>query len=202
MKNTKRLLAFLAITVITTALMVCVNACAQDKTAKADAQAPQEKTVKPLVAYFSASGVTKALAIDLAEVVQGDLFEIVPEKPYTEADLNWRDENSRSTIEMKKDKSIRPAIKTKVENMDQYKTVYLGFPIWWYIAPTIINTFLESYNFEGKTVITFATSGGSQMGKTLEELKPSAPKAIWKEGKVLNHASKDDIKKFVDSMNK
>ena len=200
MKNTKRLLAFLAITVITTALMVCVNACAQDKTAKADAQAPQEKTVKPLVAYFSASGVTKALAIDLAEVVQGDLFEIVPEKPYTEADLNWRDENSRSTIEMKKDKSIRPAIKTKVENMDQYKTVYLGFPIWWYIAPTIINTFLESYNFEGKTVITFATSGGSQMGKTLEELKPSAPKANWKDGKVLNHASKDDIKKFVDSM--
>ncbi len=158
-------------------------------------------TSKSLVAYFSATGTTMEAASKLAKAAHADLHEIVPAVPYTPADLNWRDKKSRSTLEME-DKSSRPAIANKVENMDQYDTVFVGYPIWWYIAPTIINTFLESYNFEGKTVITFATSGGSQMGKTLEELKPSAPKAIWKEGKVLNHASKDDIKKFVDSMNK
>ena len=135
---------------------------------------------KVLVAYFSASGITKGVAEKLANVVEGDLYEIIPEKPYTKADLNWTDKNSRSSIEMKK-KSFRPAIIRTVENMKEYDIVYVGFPIWWYVAPTIINTFLESYDLSGKTIIPFATSGGSGMGNTVEELKPSAMGA-----KVLN----------------
>ncbi len=128
---------------------------------------------KVLVAYFSASGITKGVAEKLANVVEGDLYEIIPEKPYTKADLNWMDKNSRSSIEMK-DKSFRPAITGTVENMKEYDIIYVGFPIWWYVAPTIINTFLESYDLSGKTIIPFATSGGSGMGNTVEELKPSA----------------------------
>ncbi len=135
---------------------------------------------KVLVAYFSASGVTKGVAEKLANVVEGDLYEIIPEKPYTKADLNWMDKNSRSSIEMN-DKSSRPAITGTVENMKEYDIVYVGFPIWWYVAPTIINTFLESYDLSEKTIIPFATSGGSGMGNTVEELKPSAIGA-----KVLN----------------
>ncbi len=135
---------------------------------------------KVLVAYFSASGITKGVAEKLANVVEGDLYEIIPKKPYTKADLNWMDKNSRSSIEMQ-DKSFRPAIIGTVENMKEYDIVYVGFPIWWYVAPTIINTFLESYDLSGKTIIPFATSGGSGMGNTVEELKPSAIGA-----KVLN----------------
>jgi len=120
---------------------------------------------KSLVAYFSCSGVTKKTAELLSDVAGADLFEIRPEVPYTKADLDWMDKKSRSTVEMN-DPSYRPAIADKVEHMEQYDTVYVGFPIWWYVAPTIINTFLESYDFSGKTVIPFATSGGSGMGKT------------------------------------
>lgn len=125
---------------------------------------------KTLVAYFSASGSTAQLAKTIAEVTGGDLFEIKPEQPYTSADLNWNDKKSRSSIEMS-DPNSRPAIATTVKNMDEYDTVFVGFPIWWYVAPTIINTFLESYDFSGKTVIPFATSGGSGMGKTDSVLK-------------------------------
>lgn len=115
---------------------------------------------KTLVAFFSATGTTMEAASKLAKVADADLFEIVPEVLYTPADLNWRDKSSRSTLEME-DKSSRPAIASKVENMAQYDTVFVGYPIWWYIAPTIINTFLEQYDFTGKTVIPFFTSGGS-----------------------------------------
>lgn len=115
---------------------------------------------KVLVAYFSCSGVTKKLAQTLAGVVKGDLYEITPAQPYTAADLNWQDKNSRSSVEMR-DKSSRPAISGSVKDFAQYDTVFVGFPIWWYVAPTIINTFLESEDFSGKTVIPFATSGGS-----------------------------------------
>lgn len=125
---------------------------------------------KTLVAYFSASGSTAQLAKTIAEVTGGDLFEIKPEQPYTSADLNWNEKKSRSSIEMS-DPNSRPAIATTVKNMDEYDTVFVGFPIWWYVAPTIINTFLESYDFSGKTVIPFATSGGSGMGKTDSVLK-------------------------------
>lgn len=126
-----------------------------------------------LVTFFSASGVTKKVASKLASVLNADLHEIVPKKPYSKEDLDWTNEKSRSTIEMKKDKSIRPAIANKVENMEQYDVIYIGFPIWWYIAPTIINTFLEQYNLTGKKIIPFATSGISGMGNTNKELRPS-----------------------------
>jgi len=140
---------------------------------------------KILVAYFSASGVTKKLAERLAKVKGADLFEIQPEKKYTAEDLDWTDKNSRSSLEMK-DKSSRPAIKNRVENMDGYDKIFVGFPIWWYVAPTIINTFLESYDFSGKIVIPFATSGGSGMGRTVEELAPSCKGAKLLKGERLS----------------
>ncbi len=137
---------------------------------------------KKLVVYFSASGVTAGLAANLAEAIGADLFEICPEVPYTDADLDWRDSTSRSSIEMK-DLAFRPAIVPKKVEMEQYDTIYVGFPIWWYIAPTIINTFLEGYDFNGKKIIPFATSGSSGMGKTNEKLLPSCKGAILIEGK-------------------
>ena len=119
---------------------------------------------KKLVAYFSASGVTAKVAEALAEAIGADVFEIEPKVPYTEADLNWMDKNARSTIEMN-DPASRPEIAVKRDNMKDYDTIFVGFPIWWYVAPTIINTFLESYDLTGKTLIPFATSGGSDMGQ-------------------------------------
>lgn len=144
--------------------------------------------MKTLVAYFSASGQTAKLAKTLAGVTGGDLFEIAPETAYTAADLDWMDKKSRSTIEMKDPKS-RPAIAGKVEDMAQYDKVFVGFPIWWYQAPRIIETFLESYDFSGKTVIPFATSGGSGMGRTVDELRKLCPNANWKAGKMVNGIS-------------
>lgn len=139
-----------------------------------------------LVAYFSASGVTAKVAEMLADAVGADIYEIRPAVPYTKADLNWMDKKSRSTIEMN-DKTIRPAIADQDAQIDQYETIFLGFPIWWYVAPTIINTFLESYDFSGKKIILFATSGGSKFGKTAEELKVSVPASCEIiEGKLLN----------------
>lgn len=155
---------------------------------------------KKLVAYFSASGVTAKLAETLAEAIGADMFEIVPEVPYTKADLNWQDAASRSTIEMK-DPSSRPAIAAKRDNMDNYDTVFVGFPIWWYVAPTIINTFLESYDLSGKTVIPFATSGGSGMGKTNEKLQPSCPGAKLLEGRVFRSGTgKAELSAWVESL--
>ena len=141
---------------------------------------------KKLVAYFSASGVTAKVADILADAVGADIYEIRPEVPYTKADLNWMDKKSRSTIEMN-DRTSRPAIADKNAKVEQYDTIFLGFPIWWYRAPSIINTFLESYNFSGKKIILFATSGGSKFGKTVEELKVSVPATCEIiEGKLLN----------------
>lgn len=141
---------------------------------------------KTLVAYFSAGGTTARLAETLAETANADLFEIQPKIPYTAADLNWTDKNSRTMLEAK-DKNSRPEIAAAIENMSDYDTVFIGFPVWWYVAPAIINTFMESYDFSGKTIIPFATSGGSGLGKTVSVLKPlCSPGAVWKEGKVLN----------------
>lgn len=139
---------------------------------------------RKLVAYFSASGVTAGVAEKLSETIGADLFAIEPVIPYTKADLDWMDKKSRSTLEMN-DPSSRPAIARKCDNMDEYDTVYVGFPIWWYVAPTIINTFLESYDMTGKTIIPFATSGGSGMGKTNEKLLPSCKGARLLEGRVF-----------------
>lgn len=156
---------------------------------------------KSLVTYFSASGVTKKVAEKLAEAAGADLFEIKPEVAYTEADLNWMDKKSRSSIEMN-DKSFRPAIAEKCNNMADYDVVYVGFPIWWYVAPTIINTFLESYDFSGKTIVLFATSGGSGFGNTVAELKRSvSDTTVIKEGKVFNSGvSKDQLSSCVNDL--
>lgn len=155
---------------------------------------------KVLVAYFSASGVTAKTAKLIAEVAGCDLYEIKPLKPYTDADLNWQDKNSRSSVEMN-DKSSRPAIFGKVENMEDYDVIFVGFPIWWYVAPTIINTFLESYDLSGKTIIPFATSGGSGMGKTNAYLQPSCKGAKLLEGKVLNGQSAQGITEWLKNLN-
>ena len=141
--------------------------------------------MKQLVAYFSASGITKAVAEKLARIKEADLFEIIPQEMYTSDDLDWTNANSRSSIEMK-DKSSRPKIISKVKNINEYDVIYLGFPIWWYQAPTIINTFLEMYDFNGQTIIPFATSGGSGMGKTNQYLLPSCKKAKLLDGKRLS----------------
>ena len=156
---------------------------------------------KALVAYFSCSGVTAELAKELAAAVKGDIFEIKPEVPYTTADLNWNDKNSRSSLEMK-DKSSRPAIASKAANIDEYDTVFVGFPIWWYVAPTIINTFLESYDFSGKTVIPFATSGGSGVGDTDKYLHPScSDRTVWRPAKRFSGSTRSgELKKWVDSL--
>ena len=154
---------------------------------------------KTLVAYFSATGTTMEAATRLARVANADLYEITPEVPYTPADLNWRDKSSRSTLEMK-DKNSRPAIADKVENMAQYDTVFVGYPIWWYIAPTIINTFLEQYDLTGKTIVPFFTSGGSGAGETMRYLKPSAPGANWVEPKNLNYMGEGEMKTWLESL--
>ena len=155
---------------------------------------------KVLVAYFSATGTTAKLAQKLAGAVGGDLHEIRPERPYTSADLNWQDQKSRSSLEMK-DRSFRPAVAGRVEDIGRYDTIFIAFPIWWYVAPTIINTFLESYDFSGKTIVLFATSGGSGFGQTVAGLKDSAPRAVIREGKLLNgRQSKEALASWVSSL--
>ena len=144
--------------------------------------------MKKLVAYFSPTGTTAHLAQTLAEAVGADIFEIKPAVPYKPADLNWMDKLARSTVEMN-DPASRPAIASQRDNMAEYDVVFVGFPIWWYVAPTIINTFLESYDFSGKTVVLFATSGGSGMGETLKKLAPSCPNAKLIEGKVFHRST-------------
>ena len=156
---------------------------------------------KKLVAYFSATGTTADVAKMLAEAAGADLYEIKPEVPYRSADLNWMDKKSRSTIEMR-DKSARPSIDGSVDNMDGYDVVFLGFPIWWYREPSIIDTFIESYDFLGKTVVLFATSGGSGFGQTASRLKKLADSSVKiVEGKLLNGSvSVSSLKKWVDSL--
>ncbi|MBO6281339.1 MAG: flavodoxin [Alphaproteobacteria bacterium] len=149
---------------------------------------------KVLVAYFSATGTTAGVAERLAKAISGDLFEIKPEQPYTAADLNWRDKQSRSSVEMD-DMSSRPAIASKVEDMSRYNVVFVGFPIWWYREPSIIDTFMESYDFTDKTIIPFATSGGSGMGKSGEIMQSLSPKAKVLSGKRFPaDVSEDELK--------
>lgn len=152
---------------------------------------------KTLVAYFSASGTTAGLAKKIAAAAAADLFEIKPEVPYTAADLDWTDKKSRSSVEMQ-DPSGRVAIAEKVGNMEQYDTLYVGFPIWWYVAPHIINSFLEQYDLSGKTIHLFATSGGSGMGNTVAQLKATAPGAVWGKAERLHAAaSSEQIEQWV-----
>lgn len=141
---------------------------------------------KKLVAYFSASGVTKKVALRLAQEELAELFEICPKIEYTSADLNWMDDNSRSSLEMKA-QSCRPEILNKLDNLDQYEIIYLGFPIWWYVEPRIIDTFLESYNFSKKQIVPFATSGGSGISNVVENLKAHYPELNFADGRFLNN---------------
>ena len=138
-----------------------------------------------LVAYFSASGVTERAAREIAAATGGDLYEIAPAVPYTERDLDWTDKKSRSTVEMQDDAN-RPAIKGAAADIGKYDTVFIGFPVWWYVEPRIVDTFLESYDFSGKTLIPFATSGGSGIAGAEQRMKELCPKAVWKKGKLVN----------------
>lgn len=137
---------------------------------------------KVLTAYFSASGETAKAAERLAKEIGSDLFEIEPETPYTNEDLNWQDKESRSSIEMN-DRNCRPAIHTRIENMEQYDIIFVGFPVWWYREPSIIDTFMEAYDFSGKTIIPFATSGGSPIGDSGKNMQALAPAAKVMDGK-------------------
>ena len=152
---------------------------------------------KTLVTYFSASGLTAAVAKEIADILKADLFEIKPLEPYTAADLDWTNDKSRSSIEMK-DENSRPEIAEKLKNIDDYDTIYLGFPIWWYVAPHIVNNFLESYDFAGKTIRPFFTSGGSGAGQTDEELHKSAPNATWRPAKRLYENNIERIKSWIN----
>lgn len=154
---------------------------------------------KKLVTYFSASGVTKTAAERLAKAEGADLFEIKPAVPYTRADLDWTNKKSRSSVEMS-DPTSRPQIAERLPNMGDYDTVFIGFPIWWYVAPAIINTFVESYDFSEKTIVPFATSGGSGMGNTVEVLKSLCSTANWEKGKMLNRVSDQELTTWVNSL--
>ena len=154
---------------------------------------------KKLVAFFSASGTTKKVAEMIAEDAKADLYEIESKISYTKDDLDWMDKKSRSSVEMR-DKKYRPEIMEKEMDMSSYDEILLGFPIWWYVAQTIINTFLVSYDFSGKKIILFATSGGSGFGNTVKELQPSAPDAVITEGSLLNSGTKQEISAWVNSL--
>jgi flavodoxin len=167
-------------------LTISLSVCSQGNKTKS----------KVLVAYFSATGTTKAVAKQLAEVTGGTLHEIKPAVAYTDADLDWRNKQSRSSVEMQ-DKSSRPAITEKLKSMKDYDVIYVGFPIWWNTCPTIVNTFMEAYDFKGKTVIPFATSGSSSIKKACEDLKAAYPDVNWKEGKLLNRVSMKDLEAWV-----
>lgn len=171
---------------------LALTACAQNNK-------KTNSEMKTLVAYFSATGTTEAVAKNLAEVTGATLYEIKPEVRYTAADLNWRDKSSRSSVEMQ-DSSSRPAIIKDLEDADSYDRIYIGFPVWWYTAPTIINTFIETYGFKGKTVIFFATSGGSSIDKANTDFKEKYPEINWIAGKTLNSESKAQIKAWAEGL--
>lgn len=154
---------------------------------------------KKLVAFFSASGTTKKVAEMIAAEAGAALYEITPKELYTRADLDWMNKKSRSSIEMN-DKKIRPEIADIPVDISAYDEIILGFPIWWYVAPTVVNTFLETHDFSGKKIVLFATSGGSGFGNTVSELQPSAPGAVITEGKLLNRASKQAVSDWVKTL--
>ena len=154
---------------------------------------------KRLVAYFSASGTTKKVAEIIADCAKADLYEITPKVSYTKADLDWMDKKSRSSIEMN-DKKFRPEVVDKEIDINAYDEIILCFPIWWYVAPTIINSFLEQYNFSGKKIILFATSGGSGFGNAVRELQPSVPDSMITEGKIFNNVTKQEVAEWVDTL--
>ena len=174
-------------TILCAAIMLFgMSACAQKNNQNNPNQGKANPEMKKtLVVYFSATGTTKAAAQKLAKEHNADLYEITPEQPYTAADLDWRDKTSRSTIEMK-DKSSRPAIQGRCENIGDYDTVWIGFPVWWYTAPTIVNTFIEAHDLSGKVLNVFATSGGSGVEGSANDLKKAYPQYKWGESRLMN----------------
>ena len=179
------------ITLILAACCMVLAGCAQNNNKKENKEATQntenqkENEMKTLVVYFSATGTTKAAAQRLAKEFNADLYEIMPEQPYTDADLDWRDKTSRSTLEMQ-DKSSRPAIKGRCENIADYDVVWIGFPVWWYTAPTIVNTFIEAHDLSGKTINVFATSGGGKVEPCTADLKNAYPQYTWGKSRLMN----------------
>lgn len=170
------------------------------ETQQPETEVPETQGSKVLVAYFSATGTTKGVAEHIANGLQADIYEIVPEEPYTDADLDYSDNNSRSTIEMN-DASSRPAISGSVENMEQYDVVFIGYPIWWGEAPRIVSTFVESYDFAGKTIVPFCTSGGSGVGSSATNLEQLTSGATWMEGRRLGGGdSQDTIMEWVNGL--
>lgn len=159
-------------------------------------------SLKILIAYFSCSGTTREAARELAAVANADLYEIVPEQPYTDADLNWNDRQSRSSVEMR-DVTSRPAIAGRVSDMVRYDVVFIGFPVWWYIAPTIVNTFIESHDLAGKKVVPFATSGGSGIANCEKNLRKAYPEIDWCTGKLLNRSlSEKQFTEWLETINR
>lgn len=169
-------------------------------TQQPEAEAPETQGSKVLVAYFSATGTTKGVAEHIANGLNADIYEIIPEEPYTDADLDYNDDNSRTTIEMN-DSSSRPAISGSVENMEQYEVVFIGYPIWWGEAPRIVSTFVESYDFSDKTVVPFCTSGGSGVGSSASNLQQLTSGATWIEGRRLSGSdSQDTVMEWVNGL--
>lgn len=154
---------------------------------------------KAIVIYFSATGTTKDVAKRLAGIADADLQEITPEQPYTAEDLDWNDKQSRSSVEMGNPKS-RPAIRPLEADVSQYDIIFIGYPIWWDLAPTAVNTFIENHRLEGKTLVPFATSGGSTIQNSVTQLKAAYPNIVWKEGKLLNHPSDSSLSQWVESL--
>lgn len=177
------------------ALAICFTACAQKK----EKQSMDNNSSKTLVAYFSATGTTAKAARSIADITGGELFEIAPQNPYTDADLDWNDKQSRSSVEMNNAQS-RPALKAKKADIAGYDVVFIGYPIWWDLAPRIINTFIESHDLKGKVIIPFATSGGSSISNSISELKKAYPDLNWKEGKLLNRMSNNAIQNWIKSI--
>ena len=180
------------ITLIIAACCMILAGCAQNNNNKKEnketaqtTETQENKEMKTLIVYFSATGTTKAAAQKLAEEFNADLYEITPEQPYTDADLDWRDKTSRSTVEMQ-DKTSRPAIQGRCENIADYDVVWIGFPVWWYTAPTIVNTFIEAHDLSGKTLNVFATSGGSDVKGSANDLKNAYPQYTWGESRLMN----------------
>lgn len=177
------------------ALAIFFTACAQKK----EKQSMDNNSSKTLVAYFSATGTTAKAARSITDITGGELFEIAPQNPYTDADLDWNDKQSRSSVEMNNAQS-RPALKAKKADIAEYDVVFIGYPIWWDLAPRIINTFIESHDLKGKVIISFVTSGGSSISNSISELKKAYPDLDWKEGRLLNRMSNNAIQNWINSI--
>ena len=188
------------LSVLLAALMICLLTACGNSSAETKSSAPEAQPAnKILVAYFSCTGTTKRAALEVAELLKADTFEIVPAQPYTPADLDYNIENCRSNVEQK-DSAARPAISNKIENFSQYKAIIVAFPIWWGAEPRIIDTFVESYDFSGKIVVPVCTSGGSDIQAAEKNLRELCKGADFKEGKRLGIISKDEVKAWLDAL--